>query len=799
MVTPTPPLRTPLTDRSTPKIPTELRRQTVAGDTSSNDGRPRGRSRLRNAHARLRGDSRTRGESRLLTAGARIRSDSNNNRTSTPSSDRTTPENRRQTRSENRRLSRLERRLEKQEARRESRRESRRDPPKIRNQPSTLQTKPPISSSLSRPKPKRLVPITYNDDDISSNINSQNNIQRESDERSDSITMVKNAMMIEYPRDSQDSRDLSSSKDDSSSIQDPSSRLTDDHIESQTELRSESETHSESMSDSRSSASSTSRVRVRKRGLKKHMNHKPGSMNHALTKPPTAARPAPPERNPPPYRMPPSYRLSATSATTTSTTPSQSINISSVESIDEQPIPSITKPPRTIMDVLRPHAVSMQELDSRYHSLLVLVKSLLGVVSNGGGALEMFPPAFTTYNILVPNMLNVPFVLWGIAAPVDLIALASYYAARSSRCAYCSLLTCAFARRRGVDEGALVGARSLSRREAAVVEVALNMSSFPNHLTEEDRKNLFRHLSPSNVEWVVLSVSMVGYLVTFMNGLGTNLERDVVYESGELLKSSGWTEGKHDVSSPENYLQELEGEVPKPDTLLSNLKMVKYMPAAMSYDMNALKKIPKAWPEIGDFLMQNVGHSFPILGLLKQVRAVRAIAEAIRLNLDAIVCGIEPDTKYLVGLVYAGVNRNRLLAKEFRKMIMLMVDYFDEDMINAVHAFSKEETDFTMDFDTAMSNSVLMEAPLSETQVRILYVAKACSYLPTETTEQVVLATKEMRPADVVELLNWVAVLSMLQKLYVFYYPSCTERLVLKHAQLGVRAPQFSEIERVIN
>ena len=408
--------------------------------------------------------------------------------------------------------------------------------------------------------------------------------------------------------------------------------------------------------------------------------------------------------------------------------------------------------------------------------------------------MEIFPPAFTTYNILVPNLLNIPFFLWGVAAPPNLISLASYYSARSSQCAYCSLHTCSFALRRGVDREALLGARTFTKKENAVVEAALNMSSFPNHLVEEDRRALFRHLSPGNVEWVVLAVSMIGYLTTFMSALGTDMEQAAIEETAELLRAAGWSEGKHEVTLPDGYLQHGDENPQRGDTLISNIKLIPLIPSAIKYDTAALKKIPSSWPAIGEFLNTTVGHSFPILGLLTHNRSVRAIAEAIRLNLDAIVCGIEPDTKYLIGIVFAGVNSNRLMAKEFRKMTMMMVDYFDDEVINAIYEFSKEETDFEVDFLSALTDSALMEAPLTETQVRLLYIAKACSFAPTKTTQAVVDATKSLRSENTVELLNWVSLLSLLQKLYIFYYPSCSESVTLKNAALVERAPKFTKI-----
>lgn len=419
---------------------------------------------------------------------------------------------------------------------------------------------------------------------------------------------------------------------------------------------------------------------------------------------------------------------------------------------------------------------------------------MIGVAPNCDRILEIFPPAFTTYNLIVPNMLNVPFLLWGVAAPADLVSLAMYYSSRSAQCAYCSLHTCSFALRRGVDEPALTGMRSFSKKETAVVELALNLMSVPNHVTDEDRRRLYDFLSPANVEWIVLAIGMMGFLSTFMNSMGIDMEQTTVDDVSGVMRKAGWSEGKHDVTPSEHKLQDAESRPLRGDTLFSNLSMLRYLPSALTYDNKATKKIPKAWPEIGDYLLTTVGHSFPILGLLNHSRAVRAIAEALRLNLDAIVCGIEPDVKYLIGIVFAGVNDNQLMGKEFRRMTMLMVDYLDEKTVNAVHEFAKEDTDFSIPFYEAMKESVLAGTPLPESQTRLLYIAKACSFAPVRTSQNVVDATKEIRAEHSVELVCWVSVLALLQKLYIFYYPSCTERMVLKGALLDERTPQFTKI-----
>src|SRR5258706_6751586 len=100
---------------------------------------------------------------------------------------------------------------------------------------------------------------------------------------------------------------------------------------------------------------------------------------------------------------------------------------------------------RMLVELLKADAVPVATLHARYGSLLVLVRKLIGVVPNCDPYLEIWPPAFRTYNVMVPNFLNLPFVIWGMGAPRDLLGLALYASSRTAECAYCSAHTCSFA------------------------------------------------------------------------------------------------------------------------------------------------------------------------------------------------------------------------------------------------------------------------------------------------------------------------------------------------------------------
>src|SRR5580692_8135483 len=116
-----------------------------------------------------------------------------------------------------------------------------------------------------------------------------------------------------------------------------------------------------------------------------------------------------------------------------------------------------------LVGLLEAEAVPFETLHAEYGGLLELVRTLIGVVPNCDPYLEIWPVGFRTYNVMVPNFLNLPFLVWGLGAPKEVIGLGMYVASRTAGCAYCSGHLCSFALRRGtpsekiaraLDEGA---------------------------------------------------------------------------------------------------------------------------------------------------------------------------------------------------------------------------------------------------------------------------------------------------------------------------------------------------------
>src|SRR5262249_28597061 len=71
--------------------------------------------------------------------------------------------------------------------------------------------------------------------------------------------------------------------------------------------------------------------------------------------------------------------------------------------------------------------------------------------------LEIWPVGFRSFGVMVPNLLNLPILLWGLAAPRHVIGLAMYAASRTAECACCSAHSCSFALRRGAPSASIIG------------------------------------------------------------------------------------------------------------------------------------------------------------------------------------------------------------------------------------------------------------------------------------------------------------------------------------------------------
>ena len=87
----------------------------------------------------------------------------------------------------------------------------------------------------------------------------------------------------------------------------------------------------------------------------------------------------------------------------------------------------------TLAQALSASTVDWKTLHKQYNPLLHLVRELIGIIPTCDPVLEIWPPGFRTYNLLVPNMFNLPNTLFGKTPFKSSMGLAMYASTNSWR------------------------------------------------------------------------------------------------------------------------------------------------------------------------------------------------------------------------------------------------------------------------------------------------------------------------------------------------------------------------------
>jgi alkylhydroperoxidase family enzyme len=430
----------------------------------------------------------------------------------------------------------------------------------------------------------------------------------------------------------------------------------------------------------------------------------------------------------------------------------------------------------TLVPLLAAHRVPWETLHDRYGPLLALVHTLIGVVPNCDRYLEIWAPAFRTYNILVPNFLNLPFSVFGVGgAPADVVGMGMYVASRTAGCPYCSAHSCSFALRRGASPDkvaqALVGGTApFTPGELAAVAVARALAQVPCELTAAERDELTRCYGPANAEWIVAGVAMMGFLNKFMDAVGVELEPGVVAETATTL-GAGWSAGKAGAGLD---AADRRTPSPPPDSVWTKLRILPHLPAALRLDRRWLRGVPARWPAVGAFLRDRTGHDFPVLARVRHPRVTRSVAAMLRENLDPATTAVGLDVKVLAGVVFAEVVADRALGADMRALAA--TQGVPEPALEAARRFAGTgEARDVRDAAESVSSGPDPTGRRGQTRAAhahaVLVLARAASPSPAEIDAGVVAACREggLSAPAVVELVTWLAVLQMLHRLFSYY------------------------------
>lgn len=386
----------------------------------------------------------------------------------------------------------------------------------------------------------------------------------------------------------------------------------------------------------------------------------------------------------------------------------------------------------TLAESMRADAVEFDELHKTYGPVLGLVKELLGVVPNCDMYLEIWPPAFRTYNLMVPGFLNLPALLFGTGAPKDMVGLALYESSRAADCNYCSAHTCSFALRRGATPDAVSGAGRLPREEA-VADMARALSTMPHSFTIEHRREVERYFGAVDTEWIGFGVAMMGFLNKFMDAMGVDLEADSIADVSKLIGPTGWEVGQHgwDLRDPSS----VGDKTPPIDSLGNYARIIKNAPGAVRLEKKWMKGIPKDQVEARNYVFEQFGIDESIITRATLKKPALALAGMLAENLRPQNTTIGLAHKALISRAFADVTQSDYIRTHADALVGRHGTVPDDDPLAA-----------------ALAQLVAAVGP------------SPAEVLPADVVDLRV----ELRPEQVVEAVAWISVLQLQHRMDLF-------------------------------
>lgn len=129
--------------------------------------------------------------------------------------------------------------------------------------------------------------------------------------------------------------------------------------------------------------------------------------------------------------------------------------------------------------------------------------------------------------------------------------LLAHFASRAAGCQYCEAHSLVAAGISGLSEAKLEAlweyqtSEHYSEAERAALDFALAAGSVPNAVDEELMTRLKKHWSDEQIVELLAAVCLYGFLNRWNDSMATDLEDGPKALGEKVLKSGGWTGGKH--------------------------------------------------------------------------------------------------------------------------------------------------------------------------------------------------------------------------------------------------------------
>eukprot|EP00281_Chroomonas_sp_CCMP1168_P029924 CAMPEP_0206240352 /NCGR_PEP_ID=MMETSP0047_2-20121206/15893_1 /ASSEMBLY_ACC=CAM_ASM_000192 /TAXON_ID=195065 /ORGANISM="Chroomonas mesostigmatica_cf, Strain CCMP1168" /LENGTH=435 /DNA_ID=CAMNT_0053665129 /DNA_START=110 /DNA_END=1414 /DNA_ORIENTATION=- len=419
----------------------------------------------------------------------------------------------------------------------------------------------------------------------------------------------------------------------------------------------------------------------------------------------------------------------------------------------------------TLLRLLDGARVPMDQIESDYPYQTGCVRELIGLVPDCDAYLEIWPAAFRSYNLIVPNCFNVPFspIGWGPGGALaqELQGAAMFAVSKAAECPYCTAHTCSWALRRGtspetLEAGWRAQGGAVGEAERATFAVAKSMGRVPPRLTAEERGALIAAVGEPTAEVLMFSMCGMGYLNKVMDSLGVQLEQacfdDVRdYVGGDMDVAASRVGANLDTTAPTTR--------PPTDSWFSNLRFLLKVPGALWAERRIVAGVPGTWPEVGEHLSAKTGHSFPFLAALPDSfhgrRVVTAVAVVLSDNYNLEASSASVPTKVLAGVLFAVVARNDALEEQFERLAVAFS--VGRNAMRAARELASLEP-AGLGGDVSKLPKALRS--LDRPSQHLLLLAHALATTPVHVTPELVGALRRTHvpPQSIVELVNHMAI-----------------------------------------
>ena len=129
--------------------------------------------------------------------------------------------------------------------------------------------------------------------------------------------------------------------------------------------------------------------------------------------------------------------------------------------------------------------------------------------------------------------------------------LIGYISSYTAGCNYCQAHTIRAAERYGAAETQLENIwdykshASFSEAERVALDFAFAASVIPNAVNDEIAVALRKHWDEGEIVEIVGVVALFGFLNRWNDSMGTQMETGAIESGNKLLKTKGWSVGKH--------------------------------------------------------------------------------------------------------------------------------------------------------------------------------------------------------------------------------------------------------------